>query len=194
MNYTSTRGPSPSNNVFTILPKIKNVIKRDIARLLDAGFIKEVYHPGWLANPVLVPKKNKDWRMCVNYTDLNKECKKDLFGLLRIDQVVDSTTSCNLLSFLNCYSGYHQIPLKEEDQIKTSFIIPLGAFSYTTMSFELKSASSMYQRGIQQCQHTQLGHNVKAYIDAVVVKTREDIRYTLRKITQVYSLPTRNSH
>jgi hypothetical protein len=66
----------------------KDVIKREIARLLDAGFVKEVYHPNWLANPILVPKKNKDWRMCVDYTDLNKACQKDPFRLPRIDQVV----------------------------------------------------------------------------------------------------------
>jgi hypothetical protein len=54
----------------------KDVIKREIARLLDASFIKEVYHPDWLVNPILVPKKNKDWRMCVDYTDLNKAYKK----------------------------------------------------------------------------------------------------------------------
>ena len=59
----------------------KDVIKREITRLLDAGFIKEVYHPDWLAHFVLVPKKNKDWRMCVDYTDLNKACKIDPFGL-----------------------------------------------------------------------------------------------------------------
>ncbi len=59
----------------------KDVIKREIATLLDHGFIKEVYHPDWLANPILVPKKNKDWRVCVDYTDLNKACKKDSFAL-----------------------------------------------------------------------------------------------------------------
>jgi hypothetical protein len=58
-----------------------DVIKREIARLLDASFIKEVYHLDWLTNPVLVPKKNKDWRMCVDYTDLNKACTKDPYGL-----------------------------------------------------------------------------------------------------------------
>jgi hypothetical protein len=63
----------------------KDVTKREIARLLDIGFIKEVYSPDWLTNPMLVPKKNKDWRMCVDYTDLNKACKKDPFGLPRID-------------------------------------------------------------------------------------------------------------
>jgi hypothetical protein len=59
----------------------KDVIKKEIARLLDAGFIKEVYHPDLLDNSVLVPKKNKEWRMCVNYTNLNTTCKKDPFGL-----------------------------------------------------------------------------------------------------------------
>jgi hypothetical protein len=59
----------------------KDVIKREIARLLDTGFNKEVYHPDWLANPVLVTKMNKYWKMCVNCTDHNKACKKDPFGL-----------------------------------------------------------------------------------------------------------------
>jgi hypothetical protein len=84
--------------------------------LLDADFIKEVYHLNWLVNPILIPKKNKEWRMCVDYTDLNKACKKDPFRLPQIDQVMDSTIGCSLLSVLDCYSGYHQIPLKEEDQ------------------------------------------------------------------------------
>jgi hypothetical protein len=128
--------------------------KKEIARLLDIGFIKEVYHLGWLTNPVPVPKKNKNWRMCVDYTNLNKTCKNDLFGLPRIDQVVDSTTGYNLLCFLDCYSRYHQIPLKKEDQIKTSFIISFGAFCYTTMPFRLKSVGATYQRGIQWCMHS----------------------------------------
>jgi hypothetical protein len=128
----------------------KDVIKRGIARLLDADFIKEVYHLDWLSNLVLAPKKSKDWRTCVDYTDLNKACKKDPFGLPWIDQVVDSTTSCSLLSFLDYYFRYHQIPLKEEHQIMTPFITPLGAFCYTTMPFGLKSAGATYQRGIQR--------------------------------------------
>jgi hypothetical protein len=131
-----------------------DVIKREITRLLDTSFIKEVYHPDWLANPVLVPKKNKVGRMCVDYTDLNKACKKDPFRLPQIDQVLDSTAGCSLLSFLDCYSEYHQIPLKVEDQIKTSFITPFGAFCYTTMPFRLKSAGATYQRGIQWCLHS----------------------------------------
>jgi hypothetical protein len=108
-----------------------------------------VYHPKWLANPVLVRKKNNEWRICVDYTNLNKHCPKDPFGLPRIDEVIDSSAGYELLSFLYCYFGYHQISLRE-DQIKTSFIMPFGAYCYMTMSFGLKNASATYQRAIQQ--------------------------------------------
>jgi hypothetical protein len=112
--------------------------------------------------------------MYVDYTDLNKPCKKDPFGVPRINQVVDFTASCSLLSFLDCYSGYHLIPLKVEDQIKTSFITLFGAFYYTTMPFRLKSAGATYQRGIQRCLYSQLGRNVETYVDNVVLKTWEE--------------------
>jgi hypothetical protein len=81
----------------------KDVIQREIARLLDASFIK-VYHLDWLPNSILVPKKNKDWRMCIDYNNLNHACKKDPFGLPQIDHVVDSKTGCSLPSFVDCYS------------------------------------------------------------------------------------------
>jgi hypothetical protein len=112
--------------------------------------------------------------MCVHYTDLNKACKKDPFGLARIDQVVDSITGCNILSFLDYYSGYHQIPLKVEYQIKTSFITPFDTFCYTIMPLRLKSVGATYKMGIQRCLHSQLGCNTEAYIDDMIVKTQED--------------------
>jgi hypothetical protein len=110
--------------------------------------------------------------MCIDYTDLNKHCPKDPFGLPRIDQVIDSTAGCDLLCFLDCYSGYHQIAIKEEDQEKTAFITPFGAYCYTTMSFGLKNTGTTYQRAIQACFKRQLNKNVEAYVDDVVVKTR----------------------
>jgi hypothetical protein len=81
-------------------------------------------------------------------------------------------TDCVLLSILDCYSGYHQIALKEEDQIKTAFITPIGAYAYTTMSFGLKNAGATYQRAIQLCLAVQLHRNVEAYMDDMVIKTR----------------------
>jgi hypothetical protein len=79
---------------------------------------------------------------------------------------------CILLSFLNCYLGYHQIALKEEDQIKMAFISPFGAYAYTTISFGLKNVGATYQRAIQLCLADQLHCNVEAYVDDVVIKTR----------------------
>jgi hypothetical protein len=87
---------------------------------------------------------------------------------------VHSKVGCSLLSFLDCNSRYHQIPLKVEDEINTSFITLFDAFCYTTMPFGLKSVDATYQRGIQRCPYSQLGHNTEAYINNVVVKTREE--------------------
>src|SRR5436190_12821705 len=94
--------------------------------------------------------------MCVDYTDLNKACPKDPFGLPRIDQVVDSTAGSELLCFLDAYSGYHQVSLAESDCIKMSFITPFGAYCYITMPFSLKNAGATYQRAMQRCLHDQL--------------------------------------
>jgi len=122
----------------------RRVIGEEVHKLLEAGFIKEVFHPEWLANPVLVKKKSGKWRMCVDYTSLNKACPKVFFPLPRIDQIVDSTAGCELLSFLDAYSGYHQIRMKESDQLTTSFITPFSIYCYVTMPFGLRNARAMY--------------------------------------------------
>ena len=103
-------------------------IRQEIDRLLEAGFIREVIHPEWLANPVVVPKQNGKLRMCVDYTDLNKVCPKDPFPLPRIDTIVDSTAGCKLLCFLDAYSGYHQIRMAIEDEEKTAFLTPVETY------------------------------------------------------------------
>jgi hypothetical protein len=155
-----------------IRQKLRRFTPAELARLVAARFIREVLHLEWLANPVLILKKNKvDWRMCDNYTDLNKHCPKDPFGLPRIDQVVNSTAGCSMLSFMDCYSGYHQISLAKEDEEKTTFITPFGAFCYTSMMFSLKNAGATYQRAIQTCLADHWGKRVEAYVDDVVIKT-----------------------
>ena len=111
--------------------------------------------------------------MCIDYTSLNKACPKDPFALPRIDQVIDSTAGCELLSFLDAYSGYHQIKLKKSDQEKTSFITPYGAYCYTSMSMGLKNADATYQRTMQKCLQSQIGRNMHVYVDDIVIKTKE---------------------
>jgi hypothetical protein len=109
--------------------------------------------------------------MCIDYTDLNKHCPKDLFPLPRIDQVVDSTAGSVLLCFLDCYSGYHQIALHPYDEDKIVFITPHGIYFYKFMTFVLKNAGATYQKAIQKCLKSQIGKNVEAYVDDVVIKT-----------------------
>jgi hypothetical protein len=149
----------------------KEVIRVEILKLLAVGFIRECKNLVWLANPVLVPKKTGQWRMCIDYTDLNRHFPKDPFPLPRIDQVVDSTVGSALLCFLDCYSGYHQIALKVSDQDKTAFITLHGIYCYMTMTFDLKNAGATYQKVIQRCLEYHIGKNVEDYVDDVVVKT-----------------------
>jgi hypothetical protein len=151
----------------------RRAIKVELRKLLEAGFIKEVSHPMWLANPVLVKKKNGKWRMCVDYTSLNKACPKVLFPLPRIDQIVDSTAGCELLCFLDAYSGYHQIKMKESDQLATSLITLFGMYCYVTMSFDLRNAGVTYQRCMQHVFGDHIWRTVEAYVDDIVVKTRK---------------------
>ena len=91
----------------------------------------------------------------------------------RIDQIVDSTAGCELLSFLDAYSGYHQIKMKESDQLATSFITPFGMYCYVTMPFGLRNAGATYQRCMLHVFGDQLGRSVEAYVDDIVVKTRK---------------------
>jgi hypothetical protein len=120
--------------------------------------------------------------MCVDYTGLNKACPKDPFPLLHIDRIVDSMSRCEILSFLDAYSGYHQIAMKESDQLATSFITPFGTYCYVIMPFSLKNASATHQRCIQKCFANHINPprppaqleppkpTVVVYVDDVVVK------------------------
>ena len=119
-------------------------LKEEVDKLLLNGFIKESFYPSWLANPVLVNKPNEKWRTYVDFTDLNKACPKDSFPLPRIDQLVDVTSGHALLSFIDAYSRYNQIPLHVPDQEHTSFITDRGLYCYKVMRLGLKNARATY--------------------------------------------------
>jgi hypothetical protein len=111
--------------------------------------------------------------MCIDYTSLNRACPKDEYHMPCICQIDDSTTSCELLSFLNAYSGYHKISLAVDDEEKTTFITPFGIFCYTKMTFGLKNGGATYQKCVHTVLESQIRRNIEAYIDDIVVKSRK---------------------
>ena len=92
-----------------------DAVREEVMKLKKAGAIKEVFYPEWLVNTVVVKKKSGKWRVCVNFTDLNKVCLKDPFPMPRINRLVDSTVGHPRMSFLDAFQGYHQIPLAIND-------------------------------------------------------------------------------
>jgi hypothetical protein len=124
-------------------------------------------------NLVVVPKANGSGRLFMDFTSLNKACPKDPFLLPRIDQIVNSTAGCDLLCFLDAFSGYHQIKMAREDEEKTAFITPCGVYCYVCMPFSLKNEGATFQRLMRKALGAQMGRNAEAYIDDIIVKTRE---------------------
>ena len=102
--------------------------------LLRAGFIIEVKYPEWLSNVVVVPKKGSKCRVCVDYTNLNEACPKDSFPLPHIDKFVDASIGHGMLSSLDAFSRYHQIPMHQPDAEKTTFITPHRIYCYNVVS------------------------------------------------------------
>jgi hypothetical protein len=150
--------------------KVK-AVEAEVQRLQDAKVIREVLYPVWLANTVPVKKKNEKWRMCVDFTDLNKACKKDDFPLERVDKIVDDAVNSKMLSLLDMFSRYHQIRVRREDKEKTSFITPFGTFCFVRMPEGLKNAGCTFSRMIAIVLHPQLRRNILAYVDDIVVKS-----------------------
>jgi len=123
----------------------RQVVRGETEKLLKAGHIREIQYPEWLANVVLVKKANGMWRMCVDYTDLNKTYPKDSYPLPSIDALVDSASGCRLLSFLDAFSGYNQIMMHPRDRCKTAFMTELSCYCYKVRPFGLKNAGATYR-------------------------------------------------
>ena len=154
-------------------PDRHRVIQAEVDNLLKAGFIMEIKYPEWLANVVVVPKKGGKWRVCVDYTDLNEACLKDSFPLHRIYQIVDVSAEHGMLSFLDAFLGYHQIPMHSSDAEKTTFITLHELFCYSVMPFGLKNVEATYQRLVTKMFKTLLGKSMEVDIDDMLVKSKE---------------------
>jgi hypothetical protein len=145
--------------------------RNEVKRLLSAGVTREVTYPEWLGNTMMVKKVNGKWRMCIDFIDLNMACPKDEFPLSRIDSLIDAVATSELMSLLDCYSGYQQIWMKKEDEPKTSFITPSGTYCYLWMPEGLKNAGGSFSRMTSKVLCTQIGRNVLTYVDDIIVKS-----------------------
>jgi hypothetical protein len=125
----------------------------------------------------MVRKKNGKWRMCVDFTDLNKCCRKDDFPLARIDKIVDSTVGCEMMALLHCFSGYHQIWIHKEDEEKTSFITPFDTFCYLRMPEGLRNAGLIFYRMTKAALKDQVNRNILSYVDDIVIASRKKETY-----------------
>ena len=152
-------------------PERQKAINEEVGKLLQAGAIREVEYPEWLANVVLVKKANGKWRLCIDFTDINKACPKDSFPLPRIDLIVDAIAGHELLSFMDAFSGYNQISMDPDDQEKTLFVTAQGTYCYRVMPFGLKNAGATYQRLVNRMFQKQIGTTMELYIDDMLVKS-----------------------
>ena len=155
----------------SFVPERQKAINEEVGKLLQAGAIREVEYPEWLANVVLVKKANGKWRLYIDFTDINKACPKDSFPLPRIDLIMDATTGHELLSFMDAFSGYNQISMDLDDQEKTLFVTAQGTYCYRVMPFGLKNAGATYQRLVNRMFQKQIGTTMEVYIDDMLVKS-----------------------
>jgi hypothetical protein len=166
---------------------MKEVVKKEVLKLLDAGIIYPVSDSKWVSPTQVVPKKSgvtvvenekgalvptkvvTGWRMCIDYRKLNTATRRDHFPLPFIDQILERVTGHPFYCFLNGYSGYYQIKIALEDQDKTTFTCPFGTFAFRRMSFGLCNAPAKFQRGIISMLSDMVKKCMEVYIDDLTV-------------------------
>jgi hypothetical protein len=162
-----------------------------VQKLLDAKIIREVQYPVWVANVVMVPKKNGNMRMCIDFTELNKACPKDPYPLPRIDIIIDQSAGCEMLSLLDCFSGYHQVWMRREDEAKTGFTTPFDIFCFVRMPEGLCNVRPTFNRMMKLILGSQLGRNASAYVDDIVIMSEKE-RNHIADLTETFDNMRRN--
>jgi hypothetical protein len=183
---------------------MREVVKKEVLKLLHAGIIYLVPHSDWVSPVQVVPKKggmtvieNKKnelitqqtvigWRMCIDYWKLNAATKKDHFPLPFIDEMLERLAKHSFFCFLDGYLGYHQIPIHPDDQSKTMFTCPYGTYAYRRMSFGLYNAPTSFQRCMMSIFSDMIEEIMEVFMDDFLVygKTFNDCLNNLDKVLQ----------
>jgi hypothetical protein len=148
-------------------------VKKEIEKMLEAGFIRPCRYAEWISSIVPVQKKDGRWRVCVDFRDLNRATLKDEYPMHIVETLINAAAGNKILSFMDGNAGYNQIFMAPEDIHKTAFRVPgvMGLFKYVVMTFGLKNAFATYQRAMNYIYHDLIGKLVEIYIDDVVVKS-----------------------
>jgi hypothetical protein len=139
----------------------------------------------------MVPKKNGNMRMCIDFTELNKACPKDPYPLPRIDIIIDQAARCEMLSLLDCFSGYHQVWMRREDEAKTGFTTPFGIFCFVRMPEGFRNTGPTFNRMMKLILGSQLGRNASAYVDDIVIMSEKEKDH-IADLTETFDNMRRN--
>jgi hypothetical protein len=129
--------------------------------------------------------------MCIDFTELNKVCPKDPYPLPRIDIIFDQAAGCEMLSLLDCFSGYHQVWMQRGDEAKTRFTTPFGIFCFVRMPEGLRNAWPNFNSMMKLIFGSQLGHNASAYVDDIVIMSEKET-YHIAYLTETFDNMRRN--
>eukprot|EP00253_Pinus_taeda_P024756 PITA_24756 len=169
-----------------IHPNLENQIKIELNKLLKAKIIFPVGHSKWVSNMVPVRKKNRDIRICIDFRNLNKACQKDNFPLPPMEQILQAVAGSELMSFLDGFSGYNQVLVHPDDQLKTTFRTKWGTYAYQKMPFGLINAGATFQRAMDIEFKGLAKKSIVIYLDDITVysKKRSDHLKDLKQIFQ----------
>jgi hypothetical protein len=159
-----------------INPKLASQIQKELQKMVDAGIIAPIRYYSWMSNLVVVRKKNGDIRLCVDFRNLNQLSLKDNYPLPNMEHLLQRVTGAGMMSMLYGFSGYNQVLLKREDQLKTAFTTPWGTFMYLRMSFGLMNVGATFQRAMDFAFRDLIQKIIEIYQDdlTVVSKDRKD--------------------
>jgi hypothetical protein len=148
-------------------------VKKEVEKMIAASFIRPCRYTEWISSIVPVQKKDGQWRVCVDFRDLNRATPKDEYPMPVAETLINAAAGHKMLSFMDDNAGYNQIFMAPEDIHKTAFRVPgvVGLFEYVVMTFGLKNAGATYQRAMNYMFHDLIGKLVEIYIDDVVVKS-----------------------
>ncbi|GJS30432.1 reverse transcriptase domain-containing protein [Tanacetum coccineum] len=151
-----------------------SAVFKEVEEWLRAGIVWPVKYPTWISNPVLVKKVDGGWRICINFKNINSACPKDYYPLTDINGKIESVVGLRYKCFLDAYKGYHQVQMAQGDKEKIAFYIDQGMYCYIKMPFGLQNARATYQRLVDTTFQSQIGRNLEAYVDDIVIKSNDE--------------------